>query len=368
MSIWDKIKHELVDIIEWTDDSNDTMVWRFPRFQNEIKNAAQLTVRESQVAVFVSEGKIADVYQPGRYELTTANMPVLTTIRGWKYGFNSPFKVEVYFVNTKNFTDQKWGTKNPIMLRDAEFGPIRLRAFGSFAIKVSDAGVFVKEIAGTQSHFTTEEVTEQLRNLIVTRFSDAVAESKIPVLDLAANYDELSKFITGKINPEFAEYGLTVTKFLVENISLPTEVEQALDKRSSMGILGNLNQYAQFQAANAMEAAAKNPGGGASDGIGMGMGFAMAQQMGQMFSQQNQANQQGGSPPIPGGNIQFYIAVNGAQQGPYTPQTLQQMIQQGSVNRDSLVWRQGIASWIKASDAPEISGFFGAVPPPLPPQ
>lgn len=368
MSIWDRVKHELIDIIEWTDDSNNTMVWRFPRFQNEIKNGAQLTVRESQVAVFVSEGKIADVYQPGRYELTTQNMPVLTTIRGWKYGFNSPFKVEVYFVNTKNFTDQKWGTKNPIMLRDAEFGPIRLRAFGSFAIRVTDAGLFIKEIAGTQAHFTTEEVTEQLRNLIVTRFSDSVAESKIPVLDLAANYDELSKFITAKINPEFGEYGLQLTKFLVENISLPAEVEQALDKRSSMGILGNLSQYAQFQAANAMEAAAKNPGGGASDGIGMGMGFAMAQQMGQMFNQnQNPQNQQG-PPPIPGGNVQFFVAVNGQQQGPYTVQNLQQLIQQGTLSRDTLVWKQGMTSWVKAADSPEVAGLFGAVPPPLPPQ
>lgn len=367
MGIWDRVKHELIDIIEWTDDTNNTMVWRFPRFQNEIKNGAQLTVRESQVAVFVSEGKIADVYQPGRYELTTQNMPVLTTIRGWKYGFNSPFKVEVYFVNTKNFTDQKWGTKNPIMLRDAEFGPIRLRAFGTFAIKVSDAGLFIKEIAGTQAHFTTEEVTEQLRNLIVTRFSDSVAESKIPVLDLAANYDELSKFISAKISPEFGEYGITVTKFLVENISLPQEVEQALDKRSSMGILGNLSQYAQFQAANAMEAAAKNPGGGASDGIGMGMGFAMAQQMGQMFNQ-NQQNQHSGPPPVPGGSVQYFIAVNGQQQGPYTIQTLQQMIQQGSVNRDTLVWKQGMPSWVKAMDSQDVSSLFGAVPPPLPPQ
>jgi membrane protease subunit (stomatin/prohibitin family) len=368
MSIWDRIKHELIDIIEWTDDSADTMVWRFPRFQNEIKNGAQLTVRESQVAVFVSEGKIADVYSPGRYELTTANMPVLTTIRGWKYGFNSPFKVEVYFVNTKNFTDQKWGTKNPIMLRDAEFGPIRLRAFGSFAIRVVDAGLFIKEIAGTQAHFTTEEVVEQLRNLIVTRFSDSVAESKIPILDLAANYDELSKFITGKIDPEFGEYGLKVTKFLVENISLPQEVEQALDKRSSMGILGNLSQYAQFQAANAMEAAAKNPGGGASDGMGLGMGFAMAQQMGQMFNQQNNAQNAGGPPPLPNAGVQFFVAVNGQQQGPYTLSTLQQMSQQGSLTRDSLVWRQGLSAWIKAGEASELSSLFGAAPPPLPPQ
>ncbi len=367
MSIWDRIKNELVDIIEWTDDSSNTMVWRFPRHQNEIKNGAQLTVRESQVGVLVSEGKIADVFLPGRHELTTANMPILTTIKGWKYGFNSPFKVEVYFVNTKNFTDQKWGTKNPIMLRDVEFGPIRLRAFGTFAIKVKDAATFIKEIAGTQAHFTAEEITEQLRNLIVTRFTDAVAESKIPVLDLAANYDELSQFISAKINPEFGEYGLEVTKFLVENISLPPEVEQALDKRSSMGILGNLSQYAQFQAANAMEAAAKNPGGGASDGIGMGMGFAMAQQMGQMFNQQNQQGSQG-PPPLPAGTVQFFIAVNGQQQGPHNLQALQELVNKGSLTRDTLVWKQGMTAWVKASEAGDLNSLFGSVPPPLPPQ
>ncbi|SHH88806.1 Membrane protease subunit, stomatin/prohibitin family, contains C-terminal Zn-ribbon domain [Chryseolinea serpens] len=368
MGLWDKLKNELIDIIEWKDDSNNTMVWRFPRYQDEIKNGAQLTVRESQVAVFVNEGQIADVFKPGRYELTTQNMPILTTLRGWKYGFNSPFKVDIFFVNTKNFTDNKWGTKNPIMLRDAEFGPIRLRAFGSFAIKITDAGKFIKEIAGTQAHFTTDEVTEQLRNLVVTRFSDAIGESKIPVLDLAANYDELSKFISGKINPEFGEYGLEVTKFLVENISLPTEVEQALDKRSSMGILGNLNQYAQFQAANAMEAAAKNPGGDAGAGIGMGMGFAMAQQMGQAFNAQNQQQAPQGPPPIPGSNVQYFVAVNGQQQGPFNLAALQQMTQQGSLTRETLVWKQGMAGWIKASDTPDLGSLFGAIPPPLPPQ
>jgi membrane protease subunit (stomatin/prohibitin family) len=350
MGIWDRIKNELVDIIEWTDDSTNTMVWRFPRFQNEIKNGAQLTVRESQVAIFVNEGQIADVYKPGRVKLDTQNMPILTTLKGWKYGFNSPFKVEVYFVNTKNFTDNKWGTKNPIMLRDPEFGPIRLRAFGTYAIKVVDAGKFIKEIAGTQAHFTTEEVTEQLRNLIVTRFTDALGESKIPILDLAANYDELSKFISSKINPEFAEYGLDVTKFLVENISLPPEVETALDKRSSMGIIGNLSQYAQFQAANAMEQSAKNPGGG-NAGMEMGMGYVMAQQMGQMFNQnqQNQQNQSNLPPPLPGG-AQYFIAVNGQQQGPYNEQTLQQMIKQGSLTKDTLIWKQGMSTWTKAGD------------------
>jgi membrane protease subunit (stomatin/prohibitin family) len=230
---------------------------------------------------------------------------------------------------------------------------------------VNDAGKFIKEIAGTQAHFTTEEVTEQLRNLIVTRFTDAVAESKIPVLDLAANYDELSKFISAKINPEFGEYGLEVTKFLVENISLPPEVETALDKRSSMGILGNLSQYAQFQAANAMEQAAKN--GGGNPGLEMGMGFVMAQQMGQMFNQQNPQSNQQTPPPIPG-VAQYFIAVNGQQQGPYTQQVLQQMIQQGTLTRDTLIWKQGMGSWSKAGDVSDVSGLFGAVPPPLPPQ
>jgi membrane protease subunit (stomatin/prohibitin family) len=365
MALWDKLKAELIDIIEWTDDSTNTMVWRFPRYQNEIKYGAKLTVRESQVAVFVNEGQIADVYKPGLHTLITQNMPILTTLKGWKYGFDSPFKAEVYFVNTKNFTDQKWGTKNPIMLRDVEFGPVRLRAFGTYAIKVVDAGKFIKEIAGTQAHFTTEEVTEQLRNMIITRFTDSVGESKIPVLDLAANYDELSKFITGKISPEFSDYGLEVTKFLVENISLPPEVEAMLDKRTSMGILGNLNQYAQFQAANAMEQAAKTEGGNAAQGMGLGMGFAMAQQMGQMFNQQNQ-NQQNQQIPPPLPDQSYFVAVNGAQQGPYNPAALQQLISQGMLTRESLVWKQGMPGWTKAGDVPDVAALFNSVPPPLP--
>ncbi|CAN5139937.1 SPFH domain-containing protein [soil metagenome] len=366
MGLFDKIKNELIDIIDWTDDSANTMVWRFPRHQNEIKMGAKLTVRESQVAVFVNEGKIADVYSPGLHTLSTQNMPILTTIMGWKYGFNSPFKAEVYFVNTKQFTDNKWGTKNPIMLRDAEFGPIRLRAFGNYAIRVNDAGKFIKEIAGTQSHFTTEEVTEQLRNLIITRFTDAVAESKIPILDLAANYDELSKFITGKINPEFNELGVEVTKFLVENISLPTEVEAALDKRSSMGILGNLNQYTQFQAANAMEAAAKNPNGGASEGIGLGMGFAMAKQMADSMNQNNQNNNNNSAPPPLPGLSPYHVAVGGTQQGPFNSDTLKQMVQQGSLTKESLVWKSGMGAWTKAGEVADLKLILDSAPPPLP--
>jgi membrane protease subunit (stomatin/prohibitin family) len=290
MGLFDKLKGEFIDIIEWTDSSNDTMVWRFPRYQNEIKNGAKLTVRESQVAVFVNEGQIADAFTPGMYELTTQNLPILSTLKGWKYGFNSPFKAEVYFVSMRQFTNLKWGTKNPIMVRDAEFGPLRIRAFGSYAMRVKDAKLFLKEIAGTDHEFTTEEINEQLRNIVVTRFSDAVASSKIPVLDMAANYDEFSKVIHEKINPEFNEIGIDLTKMLIENISLPEEVEKVLDKRTSMGIVGNLGAYTQFQAANAMEQAAQNPNGGlAGAGVGMGMGWAMGNQMGNMF-QNNQFN------------------------------------------------------------------------------
>ncbi|MGL5891630.1 MAG: SPFH domain-containing protein, partial [Bacteroidia bacterium] len=271
MGLFDKLKGEFIDIIEWTDSSNDTIVWRFPRHQNEIKNGAKLTVRESQVAVFVNEGQIADAFMPGMYELTTQNMPILSTLKGWKYGFNSPFKAEVYFVSMRQFTNLKWGTKNPIMVRDAEFGPLRIRAFGTYAMRVKEPKVFLKEIAGTDHEFTTEEINEQLRNIVVTRFSDAVASSKIPVLDMAANYDEFSKLIHEKINPEFNEIGIDLTKMLIENISLPEEVEKVLDKRTSMGIVGNLGAYTQFQAANAMEQAAQNPNGGLA-GAGVGMG------------------------------------------------------------------------------------------------
>ena len=269
MGLFDKLRNEFIDIIEWVDTSDETIVWKFPRYQNEIKMNAKLTVRESQQAVFMNEGVIADVFKPGMYTLTTENMPVLATLKGWKYGFNSPYKADVFFVSMRQFTNQKWGTRNPVMLRDAEFGPVRLRAFGSFAFRVQDAGKFIKEVAATNPEFTVEGVNEQLRNLAITRGMDAIAQAKIPVLDLAANYDEVSALITNKIQPEFNELGLELTKFLIENISLPPEVEAAMDKRSSMGIVGNLGAYAQFQAANAIEHAANNPNGGLA-GAGVG--------------------------------------------------------------------------------------------------
>lgn len=369
MGLFDKIKGEFIDIIEWTDDSNDTLVYRFERYGNEIKNGAKLTVRESQAAVFINEGKLADVFLPGMHELSTENLPILSTLKGWAYGFNSPFKAEVYFVNTKRFTDLKWGTQNPIMLRDAEFGPIRLRAFGSYSIRVTDPSLFLKEVVGTDGDFTTDEVVGQLRNIVVSRFTDALGESKIPVLDLAANYDELGKFMEDKIGSEFGEYGLELVKLLVENISLPPAVEEALDKRSSMGILGNLNQYTQFQAANAMEAAAENPGGTAAGGIGMGMGFAMANQMGQSMGnqQQNQGAPAGGPPPVPP-SLQFFVAVNGQQTGPFDLSVLSQKAGSGELTRETLVWKNGMAAWTAAGSVEELKSIFGQVPPPLPPQ
>jgi membrane protease subunit (stomatin/prohibitin family) len=363
MGLFDTLKNEFIDIIEWTDDTSDIILWKFPRYQNEIKIGAKLTVRESQVAVFLNEGVIADVFQPGMYTLATQNMPLLATLKGWKYGFDSPFKADVFFINTKQFTNQKWGTKNPIMLRDAEFGPVRLRAFGSFAFRVNDAGKFLKEVAGTNSEVTVDAINEQLRNLAVTRGMDAVAESKIPVLDLASNYDEVSAIIGDKIKPEFNELGLDLTKFLIENTSLPPEVEVALDKRSSMGIIGNLGAYSQFQAANAMEAAANNPNGGLMGvGLAAGMGVGMMNQMGNIFQPPSV------NPPViqpPPVSSVYFVAVNGTQTGPFTVPQLQAMVQSGQLSRSSLVWTQGMSGWLAAETQNELAGLFATVPPPI---
>jgi len=379
MGLFDKLRNEFIDIIEWTDTTSDTIVWKFPRYQNEIKQNAKLTVRESQVAVFMNEGKIADVFPAGMYTLNTQNLPILATLQGWKYGFNSPYKADVFFVSLRQFTNQKWGTKNPVMLRDAEFGPLRVRAFGSYAFKVKDAAEFLKDIAATNPEFTVDGINEQLRNLAVSRGMDAIAEAKIPVLDLAANYDEVSQVITDKIRPEFNELGLELTKFLIENISLPPEVEAALDKRSSMGIVGNLGAYAQFQAANAMEKSAENPGGGglAGAGLGLGMGAAMMGQMGNVF-QPNQFNPVSGQtgaagapgagavpPPLPTA-VSFYVALNGQQAGPFDQAQLQQLAASGQFNGNSLVWKAGMAAWAAASSVPELAPVLATVPPPLP--
>src|SRR5215213_3262046 len=298
MSILDKVKeaalNQFIEVIEWLDESRDTLLYRFPVAGQEIKNGAQLIVRESQAAVFVFEGQVADVFTPGRYTVEGGNTPILSKLGAWKYGFNSPIKSEVYFVNTKQFTDMKWGTSNPIMLRDADFGIVRLRAFGAYSLRVADPGEFIKQIAGTNAQFQTEDIDGQLKRAIVTEFSDALGELKIPALDLAAQYKELGEAIRAKINEDFSGYGLEVTKFYVENISLPPEVEAAMDKRSSMGALGDANRYMQFQAADALRDAAQNEGGGAGLGAGLGAGFAVGNQMANAFGGGQQGGQGGG--------------------------------------------------------------------------
>src|SRR5204863_5735572 len=245
MGILDRLSPsaQFIEVIEWLDNTGDTMMYRFPVRDQEIKNGAQLIVRESQAAVFVHEGQIADVFGPGRYSVDGGNTPILSKLGAWKHGFNSPIKSEVYFVNTKQFTDMKWGTWSPVMLRDAAFGIARLRAFGAYSLRVADPSEFIKQIAGTNAQFQTEDIDGQLKRAIVTEFSDALGELKIPALDLAAQYKEMGEKIRGMINGDFKSYGLEVTKFYVENVSLPPEVEAAMDKRASMGALGDAQKY-----------------------------------------------------------------------------------------------------------------------------
>jgi membrane protease subunit (stomatin/prohibitin family) len=365
VGILDKLFGEFIDVIEWSDDCADTMLYRFERYGHEIKYGAMLTVRESQTAIFVSEGRIADVFPPGLYRLETRNLPIMTTLESWPHGFSSPFKAEVYFINMRRFTDLKWGTKNPLMLRDKEFGPVRLRAFGTYTVRVSDAKTFLLEIVGTGGHFQTGDIADQLRNLIVARFADILGESGIPLLDLAANYDELGNFISQRIQAEFAAYGLDVMQMLVENISLPPDVEAALDKRTSMGILGDMNRYTQFQAAEAMTAAANNPSGAAGEGIGLGMGFAMAQKLGQNPMPTAQNNPPATPPPLPA-TASYFIAIAGQQQGPFDLAQLTQKIRSAEVSRDTLVWTTALVEWTPAGKVAELAGAFTQTPPPLP--
>lgn len=365
MGLWDRLKGELIDIIQWLDAAPNTMVHRFERHGNEIKYGAKLVVREGQAAVFVNEGQLADVFQPGTYTLETKNLPVLSTILGWYYGFESPFKAEVYFISMKQFTDLKWGTMNPLMTRDAEFGPVRLRAFGTYAMRVQKPDAFIRQIVGTNAHFNTDGITDQLRNVIVSRFTDILGESKIPVLDLAANYEELGTFLTQKIGPEFESYGLELTKVLVENISLPPEVEQALDQRSKIGVIGNLAQYTQIQTADAMRDAAKNPGGMAAGGMGMGMGYAMANQIGQSMSQAANAPGMGAAPPPLPTQKMYHVAINNQPAGPFDLATVVRKVQAGEVRRDTLVWTAGMADWADAGKVTDLASAFDSVPPPL---
>ncbi|MBD2104404.1 SPFH domain-containing protein [Leptolyngbya sp. FACHB-261] len=363
MGIIDKIRCEFVDIIEWLDPTNDTMAYRFERFQNEIKRGSKLTVRPGQMAVLVNEGRIADVFAPGLYPLSTQNLPILSTLMGWSYGFNSPFKAEVYFFSTRTFTNLKWGTSNPVIVRDPELGPVRLRGYGTYGVRVAKPEEFLQQLIATDGLFQVNEISGQIRNLIVTQVATWLGRSNIPLLDFAAHYSDMGETIRAGIQPELDRFGLEVTQLLIENISLPAEVEAALDKRTSMGLLGDLQQYAQFQAANAIETAAKNPGGGNSP-LEFGVGLAMGQQM--VAAMQPKAlqplqpvSQPQAAPPPPVPSTQWYLSRDGQNFGPFAAD---QLLAQG-LTAQSYIWRAGQDGWKRAIELPELASLLAAVPP-----
>ena len=377
MSIFDKIKeklsHEFIDIIEWLDSTNDTIAYRFERYQNEIKNEAKLIVREGQTAVFVNEGQIADVFTPGTYTLNTQNLPILSTLKGWKYGFNSPFKAEVYFVNTRLFTQEKWGTKSPIIVNDDRFGFVELRAFGTYAFKIVDAGKFIKDVVGTDNNFTNYEINEHLKSLISTRFTDTVGEAKIPIELFAANTIELSETCQEVMQPEFAFVGISLEKFYIENVSMPEELKKEIFEYTRLDKI-DMSKLTQFKTAKAIEAAAKSEGGGAAGGLEMGMGLAMAQQMTQQMMQQNQAAAQPTQAATPSTNVppplptqtQYFYAVNNQQIGPVSFDDLKLAFASRKVNAETLVWKQGLSNWIALKEVAELQNLLGSMPPPLP--
>jgi excisionase family DNA binding protein len=303
MGLIDYLKTQFLEIIQWEDDSRDTLSFRYPDMDKEIKRGAQLIVRESQVAQFVYLGQFGDTFGPGKWTLTTDNIPILSTLRGWKYGLESPFKADIYFVTTRLFTGNKWGTSNPIMVRDPDFGIVRVRAFGTYDFHVVEPKVFLKEVAGTDDHFRLDEFADTMRSRIVSVFSDALVSAKVPVLDVASRYHELGEALLPLINPAVtSKYGLEISSFIVENVSVPAEVEQAIDKRSSMAAVGNLNDYVKFQMAEGM---AKGEGGGtASSAAQLGAGLALGQQMAHAFGvgQETPPAAPAGAvpPPLPG--------------------------------------------------------------------
>ena len=371
MGIFDFLSGEFIDVIHWTDDTHDTMVWRFEREGHAIKYGAKLTVREGQAAVFVHEGQLADVFTPGLYMLETNNMPILTTLNHWDHGFKSPFKSEIYFVNTTRFNDLKWGTKNPVILRDPEFGPVRLRAFGTYSVRVADPARFLTEIVGTDGEFTMDEISYQIRNVIVQEFSRTIARAQIPVLDMAANTRELGQLVGRDIARQIGDYGLSLPELYIENISLPPAVEEVLDKRSSMGVIGNLNEYMQFQAAEAL-----GRDGAGAGAIQAGLGAGLGMQIGQAAAQagpwgarpQVAAAPQAQMipPPPPPVEHVWHIAEGGETKGPFSKAAMGRKASEGSLTRETYVWTPGQDGWKRAEDVAELAQLFTVLPPPPP--
>ena len=300
MGLMDYLKTQFLEIIQWEDDSRDTLSWRFPDEDKEIKRGAQLIVRESQTCQFIYLGQFGDTFGPGKHTLQTDNIPILSTLKGWKYGLESPFKADIYYVNTRLFTGNKWGTSNPVMLRDQDFGIVRVRAFGTYDFKVVDVKTFLKEIAGTDHQFRLDEFADAMRSRMISVFTDALASAKVPVLDVASRYSELGDALLPIINPALtSKYGIEISSFIVENVSVPPEVESAIDKRSSMAAVGNLNDYVKFQMAEAMGKGGEG-GGMANTAAQLGAGLAMGQQMVAAMGAAQTTPAVGTPPPLPG--------------------------------------------------------------------
>jgi membrane protease subunit (stomatin/prohibitin family) len=370
MGLWDKIKSELVDVIEWLDPGTSTLVYRFERHANEIKYGAKLVVREGQQAVFINEGEIADVFRPGTYTLTTQNLPLLTTLKGWKYGFQSPFKAEVYFLSTRRFNNLKWGTPGPCMMRDQDFGVVRVTAFGIYSIQIKDPVKFIREITGTDGYFTTDDITANLKGKIGTRIKEVMPELRVPVIDLEGKVGQLGEMLADRLRDEFLAYGLELNEIQVQDLGLPREVEEAIDKGGAMRAIGNMQAYAQYEAAGAIRDAAKNPGGVAGAGMGVGIGFGMGNMMAQAFQPGQgppaQAPPMAAPPPLPPVPV-YHVALGGQQAGPFDMASLRQLAAEGRLLRETLVWNQGLAGWTPAGQVAELAALFAQTPPPMPP-
>jgi len=360
MGLFDKLRAELIDIVEWVDDSRSTLVWRFPRYQNQIKNGAQLIVRPGQTAVFVNQGQVADQFGPGQHTLTTRNLPLLSTLAGWKFGFDSPFKAEVYFASTRQIADLKWGTPNPVPIRDPDFGPIRVRAFGTYTLRASDAKVLLQQLVGTESSFEAEEIAVLLRSIIASTFADLVASADLSVVDLATHYRELSDKLRQMVQDRIDdEYGLEIPQLVIVNVSVPEEVEKAIDSRSSMRVIDDLARYQQYQIGAAIPAAAANPAGGlAGAGVGVGMGMAVA---GRMLPGAGPAAAPQAPPPPPPPPA-WHVVEGGQASGPFTAEQLASAAASGRLRADTLVWTAGMAAWAPAGQVPQLSTLFGTAP------
>lgn len=378
MALWDTLKThakaQFLDVIQWLDDSQDTLVYRFPIFNQAIQDGGKLVVRESQAAVFVSEGQLSQVFTPGTYELSTRTKAIWSFFESIKYALNYPYKGDIYFVSTRQFTDQKWGTPNPIMMRDKDFGAVRVRAFGSYAFRISDPAQFLREIVGTNGLFTTEEINGHVKRKLVSAFADTLGETKLPVLDLAAQYMDIGDALRQRMSPWFEQnFGLALTDFVVENVSLPPEVEKMLDKRTSMGIIGDMGAFTQFQAANAIESMASRPGASnpmMDAGMGMAMGGAMGAQMargagGGVFNPQTGfgGGAPAAAPPPPPPTVAKLHYHGPAGQGEYTAAEIAAIIAKDRAGTHN-VWAAGWPGWRSWRDAPEVATL---VPPEMPP-